>query len=549
LITTGTNDANGKITFPTVTFDEAGEHNYTIQETTPDGEGFTTDKASYPYKIVITDDGLGTLHAVVTQPTPTPTFVNTYSAAGSEAILAYKSLQGWDSGMTAPTFTFTLNDQSGQPMKTIQSTSGTLDFGVLEYTEPGDYAYTVNEETPLPPAWSTPVHSYRIIVHMEPDGKGGLIGTISYPDSADVAPEFVNTYTALPANVGEIITNNPSGQNPTKTISGSPAAPKDSQFKFGIYDESGNLVAYGFNDANGRIRVPVFYLSQLGTWNYTMKEITPDGKGWTTDQTSYPMRITIRDDGVGHRTADVQYPSGVPTFHNTYKAADATANIKGKVIGTGKTVDDGEFHFDLVDGDGKKVGEMSNDANSTIVFPPLELPEGDYHFQIVAPPNGNGWTFDVPNLPVNVHVTDNGDGTSTANVTYPNGDTFHQTYKPLQPAHATVRTRKGVYGATLLADEFTFVLEGDDGSQYATAKNDACGNVTFPRLTFTMPGVYHYTIRELCVSTDLWRCDSSTFGVTITVTDNGQGELTASVRYDDGSVQMFKNYYKPAGYS
>jgi pilin isopeptide linkage protein len=423
LVETGTNDGTGNILFPPGTFSNAGEYNFTFRETTPDGGGYTTDKTSYPYKVVVTDDGQGQLHAQVTQPSPTPTFVNTYTTAGSQSVVAHKTLQGWENGQTAPDFTFTLKDQSGAIIQTIHSNGGTLDFGVLHFTSAGDYDYTINEEPPLPTGWTTTRTSYRVHIHAEDDGHGDLITTVTYPDR-DTSPQFVNTYTANAVDVGGIISDNPSGENPAKTISGTQEPLKDDQFKFGLYDESGNLVANGYSDATGRIRFPAFSSSKLGETRYTMKELTPEGSGWTTDNTSYPVAVTITDDGKGTLSATVSYPGGTPAFKNSYQAADASTIITGKVVGKGGTPGDGQFTFDVTDDTGRVVGQAHNDENGNIVFPPMNLPEGEHHFHIVAPPNGDGWTFPVPSLPVDVTVTDNGDGTSTPHITYPHGAVF-----------------------------------------------------------------------------------------------------------------------------
>ncbi|MDR0929053.1 MAG: hypothetical protein LBM74_04985 [Oscillospiraceae bacterium] len=549
LISTGTNDAEGHILFPVGYFVRPGEYDYTIRETTPDGGGYTTDKASYPYKVVVTDDGKGQLHAAITQPTPMPTFTNTYTTAGSQSILAYKSLQGWTNGQDAPTFTFTLRDSQGRVIKTVQSSAGTLDFGMLSYTQSGDYDYTVNEELPLPTGWSTPVSSYRVHVHMEDDGSGKLIATVTYPDG-NTSPQFVNTYTSNPANVGSVINNNPSGQNPTKTLTGSPVPLQNSQFRFGLYDASGNLVAMGFNDANGRIRFPVFFVGRLGETDFTMREITPDGKGISTDKTSYPVKVTVTDTLQGQRTATVTYPNGTPAFKNSYRAEGADALIDAKVVGHGKTPDAGAFEFDVVDGNGQVVGKARNDADGDIAFPALNLPDGDYDYKIIPPANGNGWQFDVPSLPVHIHVADNGDGTSTPTITYPNGDVFNPVYTASPANIGSILTNnpsgqnptKSTFGAPLGNSEFSFGLYDENNTLVAVGFNNADGRIRFPVFFGSTPGDKTYTMRELTLDGNGWITDPTSFPANVHIEDNGRGQMVASVTYP-GGTPAFMNYY------
>ena len=59
-------------------------------------------------------------------------------------------------------------------------------------------------------------------------------------------------------------------------------------------------------------------------------------------------------------------------------------------------------------------------------------------------------------------------------------------------------------------------------------------NINFPELEFTSTGVYSYTIKELTPSDRQWETDNRTYRIIITVTDNGEGALFASVDYPDG---------------
>ena len=72
---------------------------------------------------------------------------------------------------------------------------------------------------------------------------------------------------------------------------------------------------------------------------------------------------------------------------------------------------------------------------------------------------------------------------------------------------------------------------------------NCCNNINFPELTFTSSGVYNYTIRELTPLDREWDTDSRVYRAVVTVTENSDGKLTASVQYPDG-FPMFVNIRK-----
>jgi pilin isopeptide linkage protein len=545
LIETAANDANGKITFPSLPFRMPGVYHFTVKESTPDGGGYTTDKTVYPYTVTVTDDGNGNLTITTDPADPNFTFTNKYTTAGSESVVAYKSLKGWNYGQTVPEFGFTLKDKDGNIVKTALNKDGTIDFGEHTFDKPGDYEYTINENTPLPAGWSSDGKSYRVIIHMEDDGAGNLIASVSYPDSG-TNPVFVNTYTSRPANVGNVMTNNPSGENPIKIMTGNSQPVKDSYFNLGLYDGDGNLVALGFVDPTGKVRFPVFFSSKLGNTRYTLKEINVDDRGWHTDRSEFPVNVNITDNGQGLRLAEVTYPNGTPKFVNTYKASDGEADINAKVIGHGNAVKDGQFEFDVVDSNGNVVGKAKNDSNGNIIFPTLTLPDGDYDYKILAPKDGGGWRFDVPSLPVHIHVTDNGNGTSNAVVSYPAGSVFNPSYPPA-PANVgqvignnpsgEIPTKRSA-GFNMSADEFMFGLYDKNNRLVAVGFNSADGKIRFPLFYSAALGESDYSLKELTIDGNDWTTDKKSFPVKVNITDPGTGRLQAAVTYPNGTPEF-----------
>jgi pilin isopeptide linkage protein/uncharacterized repeat protein (TIGR02543 family) len=94
----------------------------------------------------------------------------------------------------------------------------------------------------------------------------------------------------------------------------------------------------------------------------------------------------------------------------------------------------------------------------------------------------------------------------------------------------------------MVGNDFSFVVEDEAGTVVATATNDLDGSVSFPAIQFTEQGVYQYTILETTPSGDGWVTDTTPNPVTITVSDNGQGQLNATVTYPSG-VPLFHNRY------
>lgn len=106
------------------------------------------------------------------------------------------------------------------------------------------------------------------------------------------------------------------------------------------------------------------------------------------------------------------------------------------------------------------------------------------------------------------------------------------------PDHTGVRLQAGQY-------EFTCV-EDKTGGQVGTAKtNDQRGDVLFDAISYTRPGTYDYTIRETPGDRGGVMYDAAKHHVRVTVTDDGEGQLLADVKYDGGTaIPEFMNTYR-----
>lgn len=128
---------------------------------------------------------------------------------------------------------------------------------------------------------------------------------------------------------------------------------------------------------------------------------------------------------------------------------------------------------------------------------------------------------------------------------------FTNTYKA-QPVSVRFRARKTLAdpdhtGIQLQAGQYEFTcVEDKTGGQVGTAKtNDQRGDVLFDAISYTRPGTYDYTIRETPGDRGGVTYDAARHHVRVTVTDDGEGQLLADVKYDGGTaIPEFTNTYR-----
>lgn len=128
---------------------------------------------------------------------------------------------------------------------------------------------------------------------------------------------------------------------------------------------------------------------------------------------------------------------------------------------------------------------------------------------------------------------------------------FTNTYQA-KPVSVQFRARKTLAdpdhtGIQLQAGQYEFTcVEDKTGGQVGTAKtNDQRGDVLFDAISYTRPGTYDYTIRETPGDRGGVTYDAARHHVRVTVTDDGEGQLLADVKYDGGTaIPEFTNTYR-----
>ena len=276
----------------------------------------------------------------------------------------------------------------------------------------------------------------------------------------------------------------------------------------------------------------IYSESDIKKGNFTVTEIEAP-EGYELNPT--PFEMTVGKDGA------------IRTVTNKRNSTKAQIQAIKKL--TGRVMKAREFEFDLFDDKTNKVVEtVTNDAEGNINFAELTFDKaGTYNYHIVekkANTTEKGVTYDANPVGVTVTVTADAKGKLSAAVAYENDDkTFENTYAPKKTS-APIEVTKVLTGRTLKADEFEFVLKNDaDGSEVQKVKNTADGKVAFAPIDYTKAGTYKYTIVETNTgqTIDGVTYDSLEVKVTVEVTDDGEGNLTANVTYP--ADKEFNNSY------
>ena len=288
------------------------------------------------------------------------------------------------------------------------------------------------------------------------------------------------------------------------------------------------------------------------TFTYKVTE-SGSADGVTNDTETKTVSFKVTDDGNGKLTVERLGAASDPafTFTNTYSVQPVDSSVTDQVTVTknltGRDMKAGEFEFQLLEG-GNVVATGTNDASGKVALSPITYTKpGTYNYTLCEVGGGSqkaGVQYDGSTFAVTTTVTDNGDGTlSVAHKVDNDANTvgFTNSYTPAATS-VTLGASKVLNGKSLDAEEFTFVLT-DEGGKQVTATNDANGMVVFPAIGYSEPGTYQYTIAEVKGDESDVTYDESEYAVTVTVEDNGEGSLVATVAYEGGNAPVFTNTY------
>lgn len=514
----------------------------------------------------------------------TPAMVNTKASFGLT-----KVLEGRD-WTNADAFEFGLTSESGAPMPAARTATvrkadldqgkAAIDFGTIEYTEPGTYVYKVSEKhagtTIDGIAYSKNVA--EITVTVTPDKEGELSAAVKVAWSEAEVTEFKNVYVAGPveSSVTDQITV-------AKSLTGRDLT--EGEFSFELREvkgEDSELIETVANAADGKVTFSTIKYTEIGQHTYMLREVKGDAGGITYDDTIYTVVTTIADNGKGQLAATHELKGAKDVksieFKNAYttNAAEASlTGIKNLQVADGLTPADiaGKFTFTVTGEEGAPMpanASVTNDAKGKVDFGKItftlddlnkalgEKPEKREHtFTYTVTESGEvaGVTNDAKlSREVSFTVTDDGKGNLSVSHK-PDGDvafTFTNTYN-VTPVETSVTDQitatKVLTGRELAAGEFSFELvegEGEDAKVIATGTNAADGKITMSAVKYTKAGTHAYTLREVkggTISKGVTYSDAE-YTIETTITDNGDGTLSAThVLKDDVKAATFENAY------
>lgn len=303
---------------------------------------------------------------------------------------------------------------------------------------------------------------------------------------------------------------------------------------------------------------------KAGTYQYTISEDKGSLEGVTYDTSRKNVTVTVEDNGSGALTASVSGDGEAATFTNSYshKAAEVSVRFTGRKTLEGRDLKEGEFQFDLKDPDGNILQTVSNGADGTISFKPVEYTKaGTYRYFISEEvPNGTdstkeaGVTYDAAVYPVTVTVTDDGSGELKAEVSGRlnadgSGADFKNTYKA-ESASVTLGGHKNVEGIKNSDQVFRFTLS-ENGQVIDTKTVTGEGDYRFDPIKYTGAGDHTYTVAEAAGDAAGYTYDTKTYEVKVSVTYDKTGKLQASISGDTktGEDLNFTNRYQAAAAS
>lgn len=590
----GTNDKNGKVKL-TVKGLNLGEYDYTLKE---EKAGQSVDGVAYDAKEVKVhvkveqnqDDNNKTKVTVTYDGTATaPTFNNTYTAKGSVELTATKTIKvadGFDH-TTKPAdgeFTFDLKDAAGNVIATAKNDANgkvcfTREFQLsdLDGAASKDFTYTIVEQPGAEPGMVYDSHPLTYTVTVT-DGGNGALNAKAIVTSASGSDTFTNTYQ--PAATGLALG---AQKSYVKKDDNTPIVPKCGEFTFDVYE--GNLTAEQLagakpvrtatNGADGSVNFDAFSYAKPGTHEYTIVERKGDLAYVTYDAAVHHAVVTVADNA-GTLQASVAYDGTnvtKPSFTNTYEAqatdSGAIALTKSVDVHDGSyQLKAGDFAFELVGSDGSVIQTQKNDAHGKVAFDKLTFDHAGtftYTVREVQPtgdaPGVPGVTYTGKTYTLTYVVKDNNDGklaveSSTAkpskgteNGVTPNTMTFANSYQPGATSYqiSGIKVLENTDSATTRtpADgEFTFALIDVATGQEIDRTTNVGKAFTFKAISYTATGSHAYQVKEVAGQDGTITYSDAVLDVTVNVTDDGSGQLTATANKTAADL-TFTNTYTP----
>lgn len=573
-VATATNDANGKVDFGTIEYTTAG-----LAKLVTDGHAVKTVKDGKPawnisyvayektdslpggvsaqtqpisFTVTVVDNGDGTLAATANTGDGGLVFKNVYSTGDpvSVGLSGMKVLKS-DAGLTPAsiegkfTFTVTSDDKAApMPQKTTATNdaNGNVDFGDIKFTlddlnkalgTNGTRAADADDET----KGASSEEAATDAAGQSASDQGSAAGADSEEQGNAAASDGTEQ-----GQGAAVVTGEGTGAASVSTAANKVAGAEDA------------------DQASAQSSEPSTRAGVSRSHIFTYK-VTESGSadGVANDaQATKTVSFEVTDDGNGKLTVERLGAASDPAFAftNTYSVQPTDSSVTDQVKVTkqltGRDMAAGEFAFELLEGD-KVVATGTNSADGSVALSPITYTKAGTHSYMLREVGGGthkaGVEYDGSVFTVTTTVTDNGNGTLSVAHKVDNDANavgFTNSYAPAATS-VTLGASKVLNGKSLEDGEFSFALEGEDGTRL-TAGNDANGMVVFPAIQYSETGTYQYTLSEVKGSETGVTYDEAAYAVTVAVEDDGEGSLVATVSYEGGKAPVFNNtYQEPEG--
>lgn len=514
--------------------------------------GITPQTESIHFTVTVVDNGNGTLVATANTGNNGLVFKNAYSTGdpievGLSGVKILKAGEGLTPANIEGKFTFTVTSDDAAAPKPERTTvtndaNGNVDFGSIKFTlddlnkalgSNGTRAADADDET----KGASSGEAATGAAGQSTSDQGSAAGADSEEQGNAAASDGTEQ-----GQGAAVVTGEGTGGASVSTAANKVAGAEDA------------------DQASAQSDEPATRAGVVRSHTFTYK-VTESGSadGVTNDTETKTVSFKVTDDGNGKLTVERLGAASGPafTFTNTYSVQPVDSSVTDQVTVTknltGRDMKAGEFEFQLLEG-GNVVATGTNDTSGKVALSPITYTKpGTYNYTLCEVGGGSqkaGVQYDGSTFAVTTTVTDNGDGTlSVAHKVDNDANTvgFTNSYTPAATS-VTLGASKVLNGKSLEDGEFSFVLEGEDGTQL-TAGNDANGMVVFPAIQYSEAGTYQYTLSEVKGSEVGVTYDETAYAVTVVVVeDDGEGSLIATVSYEGGKAPVFNNtYQEPEG--
>lgn len=568
----------GKLSYTTETLAAMVKNGYAVKTPTDNGPAWTIYYAAYekidslhklpggvsaqtqyiPFTVTVVDNGDGKLTATANTGDDGLVFKNIYSTGDpvSVGLSGMKVLKS-DAGLTPASikgkFTFTVtSDDAAAPMpqKTTATNdaNGNVDFGSIKFT--------LDDLNKALGATNTRAADAGSSAASEADGQSAQgAATQNGAADSDVAGQ-ADTEQGNAAGSG----NGAEGSDGDAEGQGAVIAAGDGQSAASAKTVANDADAAGDGSDQAQGNEPSTRAGVSRSHIFTYK-VTESGSadGVINDtQATKTVSFEVTDHGNGKLTVERLGAASDPAFAftNTYSVQPTDSSVTDQVTVTkqltGRDMAAGEFAFELLEGN-DVVATGTNSADGSVALRPITYTKPGTHSYMLREVGGGthkaGVEYDGSVFAVTTTVTDNGNGTLSATHKVDNDANavgFTNSYAPAATS-VTLGASKVLNGKSLEDGEFSFALEGEDGTRL-TAGNDANGMVAFPAIQYSETGTYQYTLSEVKGSETGVTYDEAAYAVTVAVEDDGEGSLVATVSYEGGKAPVFNNtYQEPEG--